>query len=317
MEYLEEVLGIRVRYENSGFQHLPDCMRGRYQIQKVFLDGIAVFFLYPENELEQVGTLQRYISRIQQKERIPVVLVLESLTYRQREYLLKAHIPFIVEWKQMYLPFLAVHMRERCDAERSGMAAITPSAQVLLLYYIYHGTGELVLSEVKDRLKLTAMSIIRAARQLEALELVRTRKDGVKRVLFSGYTPQEMFEKGKAYLDSPVKRAVFVPKEELGDRLLKSGDTALAEYSAIDVPMVCCYAADSIAKYQKKATRILIDAGSQCRLEMWRYDPNILAETDCVDRLSLALALKDDRDEQIKKSVEDMLEQLWEEISGT
>lgn len=44
--------------------------------------------------------------------------------------------------------------------------------------------------------------------------------------------------------------------------------------------------------------------------------PENLQVEDCVDRLSLALALREDRDERIEEAVEEMLSDVWREIAG-
>ena len=36
----------------------------------------------------------------------------------QKEYLIREKIPFMVDGKQIYLPFLAVYLQERCSAEK-------------------------------------------------------------------------------------------------------------------------------------------------------------------------------------------------------
>ena len=36
----------------------------------------------------------------------------------------------------------------------------------------------------------------------------------------------------------------------------------------------------------------------------------------CVDRLSLALALAEDKDERVEEAVEEMLKNVWEDIDG-
>ena len=40
----------------------------------------------------------------------------------------------------------------------------------------------------------------------------------------------------------------------------------------------------------------------QYKVELWRYDPGRIADSACVDRLSLALALGEDRDERIEET---------------
>ena len=57
---------------------------------------------------------------------LPVVLVLRELSFRQKEYLIREKIPFIVDGKQIYLPFMAVYLQERCSAEKKTREEILP-----------------------------------------------------------------------------------------------------------------------------------------------------------------------------------------------
>ena len=163
MEYLYKVLGIKATVQRAEFDHLPNYIAVRYRLQKVSMDGQKVIFLYPKTELEQIEVLKKHIARIQKKENLPVVLVLNELSYRQKEYLLREKIPFIVDGKQIYLPFMSVYLQERCDAEKQPREDLLPSAQLLLLHFIYGGTKELPSSQAAKDLKLTATSISRAS----------------------------------------------------------------------------------------------------------------------------------------------------------
>ena len=129
MEYLKRVLGIEVLYENKALEHLPNFISTRYDSQKVSLSGQKAVFLYPKTELEQVETLKKHLERVKKVADCPVILVLEQITARQKEYLLREKIAFIVDGKQIYLPFMAAYLQERCDAEKSDREEILPSAQ--------------------------------------------------------------------------------------------------------------------------------------------------------------------------------------------
>ena len=176
MEYLEKVLGIKVIYEQVKFQHLPNFITARYRLQMVAMNGKRAIFLYPKTELEQIEVLKKHIARIQKNENLSVVLVLEKITFRQKEYLIRERIPFIVEGKQIYLPFMAVYLQERCSAEKMQREEILPSAQMLLLYFIYRGVQELFASQAVKDLELTPTSISRASKQLEEMGLLQTKK---------------------------------------------------------------------------------------------------------------------------------------------
>lgn len=316
MEYLKTLLGIKVEYKPVDNLHLPNFIISRYQIRKAMLDGVATFFLYPVTELEAVGTLKKHIARIQKAENIPVVLILERLSYRQKQYLLREKIPFIVDGRQVYLPFMAVYLQERGDAETIDKKELLPASQVVLLHFIYHGSGKQIMSRAITDLGLTSTSVSRAVRQLEELGLLRTEKDGVQKILYSELSAPALFQKARISFQNPVKKTVYVQTEQICETLLKSGYTALSGYSMLNEPEVSCYAADSISRWDGIATKKLRDGQTQVAVELWRYDPKKLSGTDAVDPLSLALALESDADERVEEAVEEMLNRVWRKIDG-
>ena len=291
MEYLNNVLGIRVVYIDGSITAVPNYIHARYRLQEVSLDGRKAVFAYPKTELDSVNAVKKHFEKIQKTVGASVILVPDHLTYRQKEYLLRDKIPFIVDGKQIYLPFMAVYLQERGDAEQRKTAAV-------------------------DALSFTPTSISRASRQLEGLNLVMTEKRGVQKVVYTDKTPRELFESAKDYLMNPVKRTVYVPKAEIHEKLPMSGYTALSEYSMMNPPAVGCFAASSIAAWDKCASGELQNSEAQCAVELWRYDPKKLTDGECVDKLSLALALKDDRDERIEEAVQEMLDSVWRGIDG-
>ena len=316
MEYLNKVLGIEVVYMNGKFEHLPNFIVTRYRLQRVSMNGQGVIFLYPKTELEQVEVLKKQIARIQKNENLPVVLVLNELSFRQKEYLIREKIPFIVEGRQIYLPFMALYLQERCNAEKKPREEILPSAQMLLLHFIYGGAQELSTSQAAKDLKLTPTSISRASRQLEEMGLLHIRKAGVQRILYSEDSPKMLFQKTGDTLLNPVKRTVYIPKELVGTDLLESGYSALAEYSMLNAPNVRCYAAERISQWKDVMTNSLQNSQVQVAVEMWRYNPRKLSMRNAVDELSLALALREDADERVEEAVEEMLNELWRKIDG-
>ena len=316
MEYLNKVLGIEVVYMNGKFEHLPNFIVTRYRLQRVSMNGQGVIFIYPKTELEQVEVLKKQIARIQKNENLPVVLVLNELSFRQKEYLIREKIPFIVEGRQIYLPFMALYLQERCNAEKKPREEILPSAQMLLLHFIYGGAQELSTSQAAKDLELTPTSISRASRQLEEMGLLHIRKAGVQRILYSEDSPKMLFQKTGDTLLNPVKRTVYIPKELVGTELLESGYSALAEYSMLNTPNVRCYAAERISQWKDVMTNSLQDSQVQVAVEMWRYNPRKLSMRNAVDELSLALALREDADERVEEAVEEMLNELWRKIDG-
>ena len=290
MEYLDKVLGVKVTYDDVEFKHLPNFIATRYRLQMVSMNEQKMIFLYPKTELEQIEVLKKHIARIQKNENLPVVLVLKELSFRQKEYLIREKIPFIVDGKQIYLPFMAVYLQERCSAEKKTREEMLPSAQMLLLHFIYGGAQELSTSQAA--------------------------KVGVQRIMQAEDSPKTLFQKAGDMLLNPIKRTVYIPKELVGTELLESGYSALAEYSMLNTPNVRCYAAERISQWKDVMTNSLQNSLVQVALEMWRYNPRKLSTRNIVDELSLALALREDADERVEEAVEEMLNELWRKIDG-
>lgn len=212
IEYLKRILGIRVQYNDGSMPSMPNYIRARYRIQEVALDGKKAVFVFPKKELESVNTIKKHLGRIESVIKAPAVLILNHLEYRQKEYLLRDHISFIVEGKQIYLPFMAIYMQERCDSEKKEISKLLPSAQLLFLHFICSGSQELLTSDAAMNLSLSSMSISRASRQLEDLGLIKTEKRGVQKVIISNKEPKELYEFAKPYLMNPVKRTIYIKK---------------------------------------------------------------------------------------------------------
>ena len=249
-------------------------------------------------------------------ENVPVVLILNKITYRQKEYLLRDHISFVVDGKQIYLPFMAIYLQERCNGEKKIPAEILPSAQLVLLYFIYHGCGKQVASEIARALDFSSTSISRACNQLEGYGLIQTEKQGYQKIIKSEKTPKELFEIAENYLCNPIKRTIYIPNDKGDDLLPMSGYSALAEYSMLNPPAIECRATDSISVWEKESTNIIYNADDQCEIELWRYNPLKLSSNGCVDKLSLVLSLKDDCDERVEEATQYVLDEVWREIDG-
>ena len=316
MEYLDKVLGIKVIYKDAEFKHLPNFITTRYCLQLVSMNGQSAIFLYPKVELEQIEVLKKHIARIENNENLPIVLVLKELSYRQKEYLIREKIPFVVDGKQIYLPFMAAYLQERCNAEKMTREEMLPSAQMLLLHFIFGGAKELSTSQAAKDLELTPTSISRASRQLEGMGLLHIRKAGVQKIMQSDDSPKILFQKAKDKLLNPIKRTVYIPKELVGVDLLESGYSALAEYSMLNASIVKCYATERISQWNDVMTNGLQSSQAQVAVEMWRYNPRKLSTRNVVDELSLSLTLREDADERVEEAVEKMLNELWRKIDG-
>ena len=129
-----------------------------------------------------------------------------------------------------------------------------PSAQMLLLHFIYGGTKDLLFSWVAKNIFLMQISVSRAAWQLEEMGLINIRKSGVQKILVSESSPEALFTNVKKVLVNPVKRTIYVSENDITSGLMESGYFALAEYSMLSVPIVKCFASAKISQWKEIST---------------------------------------------------------------
>ena len=316
LAYLNKTLGINTEYLNEDFSFLPSFLTSRFRLQAAQLGQTAVMLMKPLTPIDNFARLKTQARRLTELCGREVVLVFDSLPFRSREYLLRARIPFLVGKKQIYLPFLGTYLQEKGDAEMPIGDKLLPSAQLVLLHFLYGGAKPLKAVSAGRNLNLTPASISRAFAQLGKLQLGTIRQDGPNHVLFYDWQPSALFQKAKYYLANPVKRTIYVPKEFLKEDMPLSGLSALSEMTMLGEPACQCYATDRIADLLPFSSSTLLDPDSWTAVEKWRYDPKVLGEGKTVDPLSLALSFKDSQDERVQMAIEHLLIDLWRQLDG-
>ena len=312
MDYIRTTLGLKVTdIPWDGANTLPYLITDRYDIQKISIGTVPALMLKLKVDFPSVSTVQKHIARIQKTEQAPAFLVFESLSKYRRDALIKAHVPFVVTGKQIYLPFLGVALSERCDTEVESTEKLLPSAQAIFFHYLYSKQDKVYLSDAVKYLQYSAMSVSRAAKQLVQTGLFEECKEGVQKLLIARYERKEMFDRMRPMLIDPVKRRIYIALDNLPAQLCMAGFSAMAHYSMLNAPQLSCYAADVGEKLTGAAT--LANPAEQAEIEIWKYDPAVLAKDHVVDPLSLIVTLQENADERTEEAIEEILEKFWEE----
>jgi len=331
MTYLESLLNVEIKYENwKGKEYLPYYISANYEILKAFLKDVETIFLFPYGELGSTRMLKNHINKIQEIKNLPVVLCLSELSFRKRQQLINADIPFVVEDKQIYIPFIGVILKERYLVRKQSLKIFSPSTQLLLLYFIYQKTTEIPVKEIAKALSLSNMAISKAQRQLEQTGFFQLEdRERRRKVLVPNANLQTIWEQCQKFITSPIKEILYINDSDVNKQMLVSGDVALSEFSMLNPSRVKCYA---IMPPKNKKEDLMRDTiiiswcdndkiianrcdrtDTQSKLEIWKYNPVLLGQNGLVDILSLALTYKNDSDERIEMAVDEMLKVFWED----
>ncbi|GHU87322.1 hypothetical protein FACS1894202_01420 [Clostridia bacterium] len=315
MKYIAETLGIKTNADDApwaGVSRLQYFLADAYDFTPVTLGEVKCLFIKPKSELAAISAVKKHLGIIAEQAGVPLVLDTPTLGAKQRKALIAARIPFVVDGNQLYLPFLGAALQERYVNPEKRVETLSPTAQLVLFHYLYQNEREMYISGLAELFGVSSMQITRAVKQLAALELITTRKDGVQIVIAGTAYDAALFEKSKPHLLNPVRRRFYVDNDALPPNLPFAGETALGEYTMLAPPRMTVYAYDGkIGDLQ--GTDTLVDLDAQTQVEVWRYSPTVLSQKDGVaDPLSLWTTITNNNgDPRLDMAKEELLAEIW------
>jgi len=312
--YLHDTLGVDVITTPwQGSDRLPYFLQERYGFAQLDLLGMHSLLVIDTHPAEQSpAVVRKHLELLRTKQDAEVIYVRNQVTAYNRKRLIEHKVPFMVPGNQLYLPMLALDLREHFRRIRAELPKFSPSTQTVVLHALLRGPEQdLIPLGMAQRLGYSAMTMTRAFDELEAANLGAVTIRGRERCLHFTGPRQEIWTRAQPFLRSPVTKRWFVrgPDADLGG--IQGGLTALAQYSMLAPPAYPTYALSREDwKLQRQRHRIVElpapDPEAQ-EIEVWSYPPALFAESQLVDRLSLYLSLKDDADERVQAALAEMM----------
>ena len=152
------------------------------------------------------------------------------------------------------------------------------------------------------------MTLTRAVKQLEATDLFLVAKNGVNKFIEAKYSRNELFQKARVYLTTPVRKEGYIDKTQITAEMAFAGETVLSEKTMLNPSRVVTYAIREKEYDKSLLTEEMIDPDKQVRLELWAYNPKEFSEDNSVDDISVVLSLGDMVDERVEEAVDELLE---------
>jgi len=315
--YLHDALGVSVKTTPwSGVGQLPPVLRERYRFAKAELLGVRALLVIDANPEEQSpATVRKHLDMLQSKQPAELIYVRARVTAYNRKRLIEQKVPFIVPGNQMYLPMLAIDLREHFRRIREEAPTFSPSTQVVVLHAMLRDAGQVLIpSEMAPLLGYSAMTMTRAFDELETAKLAEVTVRGRERCLRFIGDRREIWEKAQPFLRNPVSKRLFIRRIHGAEGATHAGLTALAHYSMLAPPAYTTYALSreewKTLRQQHKIIEVPVQDPDVSEIEVWWYSPARFAEHGMVDQLSLYLSLKADHDERTETALEEMMEKI-------
>jgi len=313
-KYLKDTLGIEVDLSAlKKTKSLPFFLLDQYAFYSLRLLDKDFVVLIANNEEESTpAKIRKHFDVVNDKIGTTAVFLCSALTTFNRKRLIEYKVPFIVPENQMYLPDLAIDLREHFIQARSTPTLLSPVTQAVVIYAITRGLSEPITPKaLTEKLGYTKMSMSRAIDEIEESGLAEVKIRGKNRLVHFNLDRQKLWEKSKPFLQSPVKKMVWLKSNKKTSSFHEAGLTALAGYSMLSPPKIPVYAIgmgywkELLGNIEKSK----FEDEAECCLEIWRYAPGLITKADDrkVDPFSLFLSLKDENDERVQSALDEMM----------
>lgn len=318
-DYLEAILQRNVPLEDwDGHEALPVFLTRLYQFFETRIGQTPLLFMSASQTAEHTpAEIRKHLELVKEGFDGIVVYSAERLTSVFRSRLIAAGLAFAVPGNQLFVPELAIDLREHFRAPKPERPdKLSPSAQLVLFYHLIKDerARSWTPTELTEPLRYSIMTMSRAFDELAAVSLARIERRGRRKLLSFYSEGRLLIDVSKTLLIRPERRLDHVRWQKQPPDLPLAGEHALARFSDLSPP-----AAPPVYAVTSEQMRDLLALGwAEQReadhdfdgsLATWRYDPRILSRNQIVDPLSLFAQFWDAPDERLSMAVDRLLEQ--------
>lgn len=311
--YLEHTLHESVRAQPlEHAPRAPSFLSRMYSLHEGCIAGRRLVFLVTKDRTATPANIAKHVALVREAVDAIVVFVTPSLSAYNRWRLIERGIPFVVPGRQLYIPDLAMDLRERFHVfKEPRLNALSPAAQaVLFLHLLRPDQAAVFPSLLAEQLRYSAMSIGRAFDYLVGTGLADTEMHGKERHIRFKTQGRQLFDAARDLLLSPVRVRKFVRDGDVAGLLKHAGESALSELTDLSPPPRETFAV-AVRDWKAVAPSCgLVETDPEQAthiVETWAYNPACLSDTDTVDPLSLYVQFRNHRDERVSMAAERLL----------
>jgi DNA-binding MarR family transcriptional regulator len=309
---LHEPVEVRV-FQN--IKRLPTFLERAYHFFESKIRGRRCVFLAAGQQPATPSDIAKHVAVARSAVDAIIVYAAPVLSAHNRARLIAQGVAFVVPGNQLYIPELAMDLREHFRAPRLRPAdGLSPAAQAVLFHHLLHRDQDAkTASAIARRLGYSSMSIGRALDDLAAAGLAKTKKRGRERHLKFNIEGRALLEAARTMLRSPVRTVKYVRDGGASRNLKLAGESALANLTDLSPPRLTTYAvaaSDWKGVAKNFAYTEVEHSEAEFAVETWSYDPAGLSDGPLVDPLSLYAQFSEHRDERVSMAAQKLLEEV-------
>ncbi|MCU1735738.1 MULTISPECIES: hypothetical protein [unclassified Pseudomonas] len=326
--YVGSLLNAEVQLKTASVAKLPFHIRDTYTLADLTLrlgsksgPSLSMLLLLSrEDAYPGAVTLRKHIQQVQKATDKVVVYACKSLSSADRRSLITHHLNFIQPGSQMFIPELAMDLREHVRKRRNEqeVSTLLPATQAMLLGRLYEGWDSDSLytsSAIMGNFEYSRVTLSKVIDQLLALNIIEAaQRRGVTNVYSFTADPATVFKSTRQWMRSPVKRTIPIDRPlHISDGLFLAGETALASYTLLAGPAQPVYGMirNTFDLMLKEKAFKVADSVDDVRawVEIWSYR-SLTIENEIADQASLLLSLEDSPDERVQIALDAIREEV-------
>lgn len=292
---------------------LPSFLSRMYSLLEGNVAGRRCIFLSTADNTATPSDIAKHVALVRSTVDAIVVFVAPWMSAHNRSRLIGQRVPFVVPGKQLYIPDLAMDLRERFRTPKPRSAVgLSPAAQAVLFHRLLRlDEAATTPSLIATQLHYSAMSIGRAFDDLVSAGLAHSERYGRERRIRFKTEGRQLFDASHDLLRSPVRTEKFIQDVHAAPPLKHAGESALAELTELSSPPFLAFAvaASDWKVVAQTCGLVETDRDQACHIvETWSYAPAALTTTHTVDPLSLYAQFHAHRDERVSMAAERLLD---------
>lgn len=317
IQYIKKLFFDIDSVEDIDTSKIPLYLKDKFELKNINLFGNNfIFAKYKEKQSLFIEIINKDFAQIKKYTNRYPIIILDNLRLNQRENLIKNKIPFIIPGTQVFIPYPPISLTEIEKREKVITEKFKKSTQVVFAYLLLNQLENINAHRIADKLGYSATTANRALNELVDKGLI-IQSDNATRKKYIIADKKEYWEKGRQFLFNPVTDTILVMKDRidvLDERLYKSNDTALYEYSDYFDEYVnrekhfACNSNSFNELYKHRYPNVIDYSMSNfVAIEMLSYDPGLLSKDDKVDPVTLYAQYIGKQDERIEIALDEIM----------
>jgi len=301
-------------------EKLPLLYHNDYTFYTAAVAGVPCVFLRYRGDYLSMPRVRKHFTEIPKllHSNVKCILWLNKVTAAQKTRLLTNQIPFFVDEKTAYIPFLGMILDLQANTQEAVFRnQFSAATQCVYLFLLFQKSEECRVKEIENQIRLSHVSVSAALKELHWRYLLEVTGRNTRKKYWR-INRRKFWNEGRKYLLNPVMKRCYTDNltEFSNIKPCYAGESALANLGMLSDPLHPCIAVNRVdwnkTKPQTVSSPNDLFSEQYTMVEVWRYNPGLFADKDNnVDVFSLYASLGElMEDERIAKEMNGLIQEV-------